>query len=237
MRLSSSQRGPGLSICCVVGLGRLQGLLWHGIGLPGGLSGRTYSNEGGGLRRVWPARRLAGDADWAGIQQRCKSGQYPGGVSRAQRTMRRAPGPSGFRCRRWRANPVSIDSSSTYRGYSPNGHHPSSDLAVVVVHLPSLGHVAAAATAVRLPSLDHVAVAAAAAHGLPSVQQHLSESPPPPIQCPGVGNFLCPPDPPPPVAIRTCPDPSTTFLSLASNSRYVMCTRSSIIVSVRFRAY
>ena len=188
--LNPSPRGHGLSICCVMGSGRLQGLLWRGIGLPDGLSGRTYSNEGGGRRRVWPARCLVGDAGWAGIQQRCKPGLYPGGVPRARRTMRRAPGPIGFRCRRWRANPVSIDSSSTYRGCSPNGHHPSSDLAVVV-HLPSLVHVAAAAVAavaaaVRLPSLDHVAAAArlpsldhaaAAADGLPSVQHHLSLNP------------------------------------------------------------
>ena len=50
--LSSSPRGPGLSKCCLVGSGPLQRLLWRGIGLPGGLSGRTYSNEGGGRRRV-----------------------------------------------------------------------------------------------------------------------------------------------------------------------------------------
>ena len=73
-----------------------------------------------------------------------------------------SPFDSGFRFRR---------SSSTCRGCSPQGHLPSSDLAVVVAQLPRLGHVAAsdaaataapAAAAARLLSLDHVAVAAAA---------------------------------------------------------------------------
>ena len=131
-------------------------------------------------------RRLGGYP--AALYRRSKPGRCPSGpTKRASPTCGR-DWPLSLACgscfRRF---------SSTCRGCSPNGHLPSSDLAVVVAHLPSLGHVVAAAAvaAVRLPSLDNVVVAvvaaaaaarlpsldhvaAATAVGLPSVQYHVS---------------------------------------------------------------
>ena len=51
------------------------------------------------------------------------------------------------------------------------------------------------------------------------------------------GKLRGPPDLPPPVATKTCSAPSITCFLLASNSRYVMRTRPSIMLRARFGAY
>ena len=121
-----------------------------------------------------------GDADWGGIQQRRRSGQYPGSVLRALRDVRRVPGSTAFRCCRWYANPVSIDCFLPYRGFPPYCDIPSPDLALAAVHLSKLGQAAVAVG--RLPGLGHAASAAAAAAAAVAVarrsisQHHLSSS-------------------------------------------------------------
>ena len=138
----------------MVGSGRLRRSLLRGIGLSGGLVGRTCSNEGGSHRRGCPVQCPAVDVGWEGILQHFIDDQCSGDVPRAQQSEHLVPATMIDR-RRWIVHSASADYSSTCCGCFPNGHLPSSDLATVVAHLPSLGHVA-------------VVVAAAAAAGNPT---------------------------------------------------------------------
>ena len=96
----------------MVGSGRLRGSLLRGIGLPGGLSGHAYSNEGGGRRRGCPVQRPAVDVGLGGYPAALYD-QCPGDVPRALQSERLVPAAMIGR-RRWIVHSAYADSSSSF---------------------------------------------------------------------------------------------------------------------------
>ena len=148
----SSPRGPGSSIRCVVGLGRLPVSRWRGIQRPSDLSGRTATASWAEISGVEPWFSALRSTQVGGVSGSVMYTINAGGVSLEPSKASRVPAAMTRRRRR-RADPASADSSSTFHRCSPNGHLPRSDLAVVVVRLRSVGRLLLATdAAVGLPS-------------------------------------------------------------------------------------